>query len=98
MKRFAIICAALLGAVSSAHATPHKAPVRTAHVSSCIARQRAALAPLDQYGGHLPTMAPALMQEIMNPLIDRMRVHCLPPGKTPPDYAWDAATGTDELQ
>ena len=73
MKRVAIICAALLGAVSSAHATPHKAPLRTAHVSSCIARQRAALAPLDQYGGHLPSMAPALMQEIMNPLIDRMR-------------------------
>jgi hypothetical protein len=93
MKRTVIIFAALLGTVASAHATP-----RTAHVSRCIAEQRAALAPLDQYGGHIPSIAPSVMQQIMNPIIDRMRVHCFPRSYTPSTYQWNVATGNYELQ
>ncbi len=93
MKRTVIVIAALLGTAASVHATP-----RTTHVSRCIAEQRAALAPLDQYGGHVPSNAPAIMQQIMNPLIDRMRVHCFPRSNTPANYQWNPATGNYELQ
>jgi hypothetical protein len=79
MKRTALIIAALLGTMASVPAT-----ARGAHVSRCIAEQRAALAPLDRYGGHVPSFAPAIMQQIMNPLIDRMRVHCFPRYYGPP--------------
>lgn len=80
MKRNLVRCtiivgATLLGALSSAQATP-----RTAHarVPGCLARQRAMLTPLDQYGGYAPTNAPALVQQMVNPMLDAVRTRCYP--------------------
>jgi hypothetical protein len=75
MKRTIVIVAALLGTLSSVQATP-----RTAHarVPGCLARQRAMLTPLDRYGGYVPPNAPALMQQIINPMLDAVRTRCYP--------------------
>jgi hypothetical protein len=40
-------------------------------------------------GGYLPPSAPALMQQIMNPMLDVIRTRCLPAYKGPPDAGWD---------
>lgn len=68
-----IATAALLGALSSAQAAP-----RTARIPSCLARQRAMLTPLDRYGGYVPPNAPAVMQQIINPMLDAVRTRCFP--------------------
>jgi hypothetical protein len=70
----------------AANAKPRR---HTAHVSACLARQRASIATLDRYGGYLPPNAPALMQQIMNPMLDVIRTRCLPTYKGPPDAGWD---------
>ena len=89
MKRTVLIIAALLSTLANVQAKP-----RAAHVSRCIAQQRAALAPLDRYGGRLPSFAPAIMQQVMNPLIARMRVHCFPRSNAPADPGWDVNSPT----
>ena len=48
-----------------------------------------ASAPLDRYGGYLPSFAPAMMQQMMNPVFDRMRTQCMPA------YHGDGDTGGD---
>jgi hypothetical protein len=91
MKRTIVVAAALLQAVLGAQAAPLKSHQHVARISRCIAEQRASLAPLDRYGGYLPPNAPALMQQIMNPIIATMRTRCLPRSNSPapPDAGWD---------
>jgi hypothetical protein len=69
-------------------------PVHHAHVSGCIARQRADIAPLDRYGGYLPSFAPAMMQQMMNPVFDRMRTQCMPAYHGDGDTGWDTNSPT----
>jgi len=91
MKRVMIVTVALLASALAAQAAPHKTPRRVAHavthVSACVARQRAMLAPLDRYGGGLPPNAPALMQAMMRPVLHTIRTRCLPRYNGPPDVS-----------
>jgi hypothetical protein len=78
MKRTIIGCTiiatvALLGALPSAQAA-----TRHARIPSCLARQRAMLTPLDRYGGYAPPNAPALVQQLVNPMLDAVRTRCYP--------------------
>ncbi len=86
MKRFvdftAVVLAAGIG-MQAADAMPR------GHVSACLARQRADLAPLDRYGGVLPAFAPALMQQIMNPALHEIRTRCLPLAHDDAQAGWD---------
>jgi len=86
--------AILLASVLSVQAaTPHRHVARPSVNQSCLARQRATLAPLDRYGGNLPPSAPALMQAIMGPILHTIRTRCLPTYHGPPtDVAPDPAT------
>jgi hypothetical protein len=83
MKRTVIGCtiivtAALLGTLANAQAAPRR-PVHAARVSACVAEQRAAISQtLGQYGNHVPTAAPAVMQQIMNPVLDDLWNRCWP--------------------
>lgn len=95
MRRAIIMTAILLGGVVSVQAAaPHRHAARPSTNQSCLARQRAMLAPLDRYGGHLPPSAPALMQAIMGPVLHTIRTRCLPAyhGPPPMDIAPDPAT------
>ena len=67
------------------HGDYYRHGYRQAHVPGCLARQRAMLTPLDEYGGYLPGNAPGLMREIVNPMLDVIRTRCLP--------TYDAAYG-----
>jgi hypothetical protein len=87
MKRSVILVSiALLGGLGMQAADA--APLRHAHISACMARQRADLAPLDSYGGTLPAFAPAIMQQIMNPVIHNIRTRCMPTTNEE-DMGWD---------
>jgi hypothetical protein len=90
MKRAAIVTVALLAGALAAQAAPHKAPRRVAHVnhvSACVARQRAMLAPLDRYGGNLPPNVPAFAQAMIAPVLHTIRTRCLPRYNGPPDVS-----------
>jgi hypothetical protein len=89
MKRAIIFGGALLACVVGGPAANAMPPHRTAHLSECLARQRADISGLDRYGGYLPSNAPALMQQIMNPMLDVIRTRCLPTYDGPPDAGWD---------
>ena len=93
MKRTVVIIAALLNGAFAAQAAPARPHQHVARVSSCLTRQRADLAPLAPYGGYLPGNAPALMQQIMNPMLDVIRTRCLPRTNAPDD-AWDTNSPT----
>jgi hypothetical protein len=69
-------------------------PVHHAHVSGCLARQRVDIAPLDRYGGYLPSFAPALMQQMMNPVLDDIRTRYMPISHGAPDADWDYKSPT----
>jgi len=95
-RSITIACVVLAGAFA-AQAADAK-PKRHGHgagVSACLARQRASIAPLDRYGGYLPGNAPALMQAIINPILDTIRTRCLPTYNGPPqDAGWDVNSPT----
>ena len=76
MKTAIIATTILLGSVLTAQAAPLRAHQHVAQVSSCVARQRAELAPLG--GGYPPSFAPAPYQQIMNQALDNMRTRCMP--------------------
>ena len=78
VKRGIIVTAALLAGVVGGQAANAKPQRHTAHVSACLARQRASIATLDRYGGYLPPNGPAFMKQIMNPILDVIRTRCLP--------------------
>lgn len=99
MNRVSAIIALLLSGVIGAQAAAAARPQRhAAHIPACLARQRAMLTPLDPYGGYLPPNAPPLMQQIINPALDVIRSRCLPEYHGPPEYQWNPATGSYELQ
>jgi hypothetical protein len=89
MKRAIIIGVVWLAGALGGPAANAMAPHHSAHFSACLARQRADIAGLDRYGGYLPSYAPALMQQIMNPMLDVIRTRCLPTYNGPPDAGWD---------
>jgi hypothetical protein len=78
MKTAILVTTILLGSVLTAQAAPLKTHRHVAQVSSCVAQQRAELAPLDGYGGYPPSFAPAPFQQIMNQALDNMRTRCMP--------------------
>lgn len=92
MKRsLAIVSIVLLGGLGVQ--TADAAPLRHAHISACLARQRADLAPLDRYGRYLPAGAPVLMRQIVNPVLRDIRTRCMPP-TSEPDTGWDTNSPT----
>jgi hypothetical protein len=98
MNRAIIVTAVLLSGVIGVQAAAARPRHHAAHVPSCLARQRAMLTPLDGYGGYLPSNAPALMQQIIHPMLDVIRTRCLPEYHGPLQYQWNAATGSYELE
>ena len=89
MKRAIVVTAVLLSGVLCVQAAAAKPQPHVAGVSNCIARQRAMLAPLDRYGGNLPPSAPALMQQIMGPVLHTIRTRCLPAYHGPASVEWN---------
>ena len=89
MKHAIIVGAALLAGAIGGPAASAMPLHHTAPLSACLARQRADIAGLDRYGGYLPSTAPALMQQIMNPMLDVIRTRCLPTYNGPPEAGWD---------
>jgi len=77
MKPTIVIIAAVLAGVMCAEGAA-AAPQRHVRIPSCLARQRAMLTPLDRYGGYVPPNAPALMQQLINPMLDAVRTRCFP--------------------
>jgi len=98
MNRVSVIIIVLLSGVVGVQAAAARPQRHAAHIPACLARQRAMLAPLDRYGGYLPPNAPALMQQIINPALDVIRSRCLPEYHGPPEYQWNPATGSYELE
>ena len=98
MNRAIIVTVLVLSGVISVQTAAAKPQRHAAHVPACLARQRAMLTPLDRSGGYLPSNAPALMQQIINPMLDVIRTRCLPEYHGPSQYQWNAATGSYELE
>lgn len=88
MTRVIIVAAILLGGLVATQAAPFEAHRHFAGVSSCVARQRADLAPLDRFGGYppYPAGAPAFVQNVLNSALDEARTRCLPRRRRPLDW------------